>query len=82
VNKRTKHIDIKYHFIREFNRKGFGKPYKIDSKDCVADIGTKNQEVSLFVKHETEIDDGFPTLRNKGYDKDGILAKDFGGMSE
>ena len=82
VNKRTKHIDIKYHFIREFIRKGFGKSYKIESKDCIADIGTKNQEVSLFVKHETEIDDGFPTLRNKVYGKDGILAKDFGGMSE
>jgi len=46
VNNRTKHIDIKYHFIREFIRKGFGKPYKIESKDCVADIGTKNPEVS------------------------------------
>jgi len=38
VNKRTKHIDIKYHFIREFVRKGFGKPYNIESQDCVADI--------------------------------------------
>ncbi len=67
MNKRTKHIDIKYHFIREFIRKEFGKSYKIESKDCIADIGTKNQEVSLFVKYETEIDDGFPTLRNKVY---------------
>jgi len=82
VNKRTKHIDIKNHFIREFVRNGFGKIYKIESKDCVADIGTKNQEVSLFVKHEFESDDGFPTLRNKVYGRDGILVKDFGGMSE
>ena len=82
VNKRTKHIDIKHHFIREFIRDGLGKVYKIDSEDCVADMGTKNQDVSLFIKHETEIDDGFPTLRNKVYGKDGILAKDFGGMSE
>ena len=82
VNKRTKHIDIKHHFIREFIRDGYGKVYKISSEDCIADIGTKNQEVSLFIKHETEIDDGFPTLRNKVYGKDGIIAKDFGGMSE
>ena len=82
VNKRTKHIDIKYHFIREFIQRGFGRPFKIESKDCIADIGTKNQEVSLFIKHEAEIDDGFPILRNKVYGKDGILAKDFGGMSE
>jgi len=41
VNKRTKHIDIKHHFIREFVRNGFGKIYKIESKDCVVDIGAK-----------------------------------------
>ena len=82
VNKRTKHIDIKHHFIREFIRDGYGKVYKISSEDCIADIGTKNQEVSLFIKHETEIDNGFPILRNKVYGKDGIIAKDFGGMSE
>ena len=82
VNKRTKHIDIKHHFIREFVRDGLAKIYKIESKECVADIGTKNQEVCLFIKHEVEIEDGFPNLRNKVYGKDGILAKDFGGMSE
>jgi len=82
VNKRTKHIDIKYHFITEFVRDGLGKIYKIESKECVADIGTKNQEASLFIKHEVEIDDGFPTLRNKVYGKDGILVKKFVGMSE
>ena len=79
MNKRTKHIDIKHHFIREFVRDII---YKIESKDCIADISTKNQEVSLFVKHEDVIDYGFPTLRNKLYGEDGILAKDFGGMSE
>ena len=45
-------------------------------------MGVKNQDVGLFIKHEAEIDNGFPTLRNKVYGKDGILAKDFGGMSE
>jgi len=38
--------------------------------------------VCLFIKHEVEIEDGFPNLRNKVYGKDEILAKDFGGMSE
>ena len=81
VNKRTKHIDIKHHFIREFIRDGYGKVYKIASEECIADIGTKNQDVALFVKHEAEIDNGFPTIRNKVYGKDGIIDKDFGGMS-
>ena len=55
--------------------------YKIASEDCIADIGTKNQDVALFVKHEDEIENGFPTIRNKVYGKDGIIDKDFGGMS-
>ena len=41
------------------------KVNKIASEDCIAGIGTKNQEVSLFIKHETEIDNGFPILRDK-----------------
>jgi len=75
VNKRTKHIDIKHHFIREFIRDGYGKVYKISSEHCFADIGTKNQEVSLFIKHETEIDDGFPTLLKKSTAKTESLPK-------
>ena len=81
VNKKTKHIEIKYHFIREFIKQGYGKIFKIKSEDNVADIGTKNQEVNLFIDHENELDNGFPNLRKKIFGKNGILPKYFGGMS-
>ena len=45
VSQRTKHIDTKIHFIREFistsNEVQHGKLFKIDTKDNTADIGIK-----------------------------------------
>ena len=38
---RTKHINIRYHFIREHVEKGNIDPQRIDTKDNVADILTK-----------------------------------------
>ena len=67
VFQRTKHIDIKFHFIREFisNSQTIeqGKLFKIDSKNNTADIGTKNVDVKTFEKHEKEIDTGMRDLR-------------------
>ena len=34
VNKRTKHIDIKYHFVREFIRNGFGNTDRVERLYC------------------------------------------------
>ena len=63
VNQRTKHIDTKFHFIREFIREKHGEIFKIDTKDNCADIGTKNVDVATFERHEIEIDSGMPVLR-------------------
>ena len=67
VSQRTKHIDIKFHFIREFISTDHtiqqGKLFKIDSKNNTADIGTKNVDVKTFEKHEKEIDTGMRDLR-------------------
>ena len=58
VSNRTKRIDHKHHYIREFteNRDGIqqGKIFKIESDFNKADIGTKNVEVKLFKRHEEE----------------------------
>ena len=87
VSQRTKHIDIKYHFIREFitkkNGVQQGHVFKIDTKENTADIGTKNVEVSLFKKHEKELDNGMMQLREKAFGENGINTKTFsGGMSD
>ena len=67
VNQRTKHIDIKFYFIREFISTDHtiqqGKLFKIDSKNNTADIATKNVDVKTFEKHEKEIDTGMRDLR-------------------
>ena len=69
VNERTKYIDIKHHFIREFvepkNGIQQGQIFKVDSKENTADTGTKNVEVGLFRKHEFELDNGMTDLREK-----------------
>ena len=88
VSNRTKHIDLKYHYIREFTEKTHdnkqqGIIFKIDTKENTADIGTKNVEVGLFNRHEFEIDNGMPELREKVFGKHGIFPTTFsGGMSE
>lgn len=41
-DRRTKHIDIRYHYIREFIDDGFAKIYYINTHDQLADILTKN----------------------------------------
>ena len=69
VNERTKHIDIKHHFIHEFIESKTeiqqGKIFKIDMKDNTADIGAKNVEVGLYQKYEFELDNGMMDLREK-----------------
>ena len=87
VSQRTKHIDLKFHFIREFinNRNGIqqGHVFKIDTKDNTADIGTKNVEVGLFNKHESELDNGMINLREKIFGMNGIFPTTFSdGMSD
>jgi len=88
VSNRTKHIDLKYHFIREFiekrnNKTQQGIIFKIDTKLNTADIGTKNVEVGLFNRHEFELDNGMPELREKVFGKNGIFPTTFsGGMSD
>ena len=65
VSQRTKHIDIKYHFIREFinvkNGIQQGKFFEIDTKENTADVGTKKVDVATFEKHEKELIMGWLT---------------------
>ena len=87
VSERTKHIDLKHHFIREFIDKRDevqqGEIFKIQSEYNTADVGTNNVEVQLFKRHEEELDNGMPDLREKIFGKEGVLAKMFsGGMLE
>lgn len=55
VDCRTKHIDIRYHFIREFYEKGETEIYFVASKDQLADALTKNVPLSIIEHFRSSI---------------------------
>jgi hypothetical protein len=48
---RGKHIDIRYHFVKDHFKWGFIDVRGVASKDNPADIGTKCQPLDLFAEH-------------------------------
>lgn len=54
-HKRMKHIDVKYHFIRESIANGEFKLKYIPTGDQTADIMTKGLNRELFVKHRLSL---------------------------
>ena len=53
-HKRTKHIEITYHFTRQAVNNGLVKLYWIPTKDQVADIFTKLLPAPIFYKLITQ----------------------------
>ena len=52
---RSKHIDIRYHYIREVYNKGIVDIYYIDGNDNPADIFTKNLGAVKFLKFRSQL---------------------------
>jgi hypothetical protein len=48
----TKHVDARYHFVREYVESGFLKIVFVNSKDNKADMFTKNVSSELCNKHK------------------------------
>jgi hypothetical protein len=48
---RGKHIDIRYHFVKDHFKWGFIDLRGVESKENPADMGTKCQPLDLFVSH-------------------------------
>jgi ferric iron reductase protein FhuF len=55
TSQRTKHIDIRTHFVREFVEDGIIKVVFVKSEDNDADIFTKNTTEELFEKHSKKM---------------------------
>ena len=47
---RTKHIRLRYHFIRQYVQEGVIKPYYVSTHDNIADIFTKNLPKDRFLE--------------------------------
>ena len=57
-NSRTKHIDIKYHFVREATQKNNTRIVHCSTKDMVADTFTKGLPKPAFERHRTSLSIG------------------------
>jgi hypothetical protein len=55
TSQRTKHIDIRHHFVREFIEDGILKVVFVRTDDNDADIFTKNTTEDLFNKHSKKM---------------------------
>ena len=55
VSQRTKHVDIRYHFVREFVFDGFLKVIFVKTDDNDADIFTKNVSGDLYQRHSKKM---------------------------
>ena len=51
TSQRTKHIDVKYHFVREYVEDGMVKVVFVKSEENDADIWTKNVNTDTFKRH-------------------------------
>ena len=79
VGKRTKHINVKYHYMRELISEdeelgcARGTVEKIHTDDNPADIGTKSVSVT-FKHHKEDLDNGMPRLRKLMHCEGGTVA--------
>ena len=65
VSPRTKHIDIRQHYVREHVNSNRGMVLRVNTNDNFADILTKNVTVKAFEKLGNAILNGFDEWRNK-----------------
>ena len=52
--KRTKHIDAKHHFIREYAKIGLMKIMFVKSEENNADIWTRNMKLDMQMRHSSK----------------------------
>jgi Reverse transcriptase (RNA-dependent DNA polymerase) len=55
TSQRTKHIDVRVHFVRQYIEKGIFKVVFVKSEDNDADIFTKNTTEEIFEKHSNKM---------------------------
>ena len=55
LSNRTKHIGVRYHFVREYIEDGIIKIVFVRSKENDADMFTKNLQKELFNKHRKNV---------------------------
>ena len=78
ISQRTKHIDVRHHFIRSMIENKVLDVKFVKSRSNTSDVMTKNVAEDLFLKHEKSINGGMIAYNEKEMaieDEDDILAK-------
>ena len=60
VSQRTKHVDVRYRFVKQFTKEGFIKVIFVKTDENDADLFTKNLSGEKFRKHADKL------IANKG----------------
>ena len=55
TSQRTKHIDVRYNYVREFVEDDFIKIYFVRTDENDADIFTKNTTTDIFQRHSEKL---------------------------
>jgi len=75
VSARTKHIDVRHHYIRDLIRERKLEIKFVRSEDNPADIMTKNTNRDLFQKHSHNIKEGTLPCWREDVNSDGNLDR-------
>ena len=78
ISQRTKHIDVRHHFIRSMIENKVLDVKFVKSRSNTSDVMTKNVAEDLFLKHEKSINGGMISYNKKEIiieDDDDIMTK-------
>jgi hypothetical protein len=67
LSQRTKHIDIRRHFVRDFVQDGILKTIFVPTDDNESDIYTKNTPEDTFIRHRDKNMEDITKILNKKY---------------
>jgi hypothetical protein len=77
ATQRTKHVDVRYHFVREFIEEGFIKIIFVKTVNNTADIFTKNVSGELYEKHKQQL----VGRANENWNIEGRVLEDYNNVS-
>ena len=67
IGGRTRHVDVRYHFVKEFVENGVVKVIFVKSDNNDADLFTKNVRQSLYEKHSGKMIEEIPEEMKSGH---------------
>jgi hypothetical protein len=77
TSNRTKHVDIRYHFVREYIEDGEIKVVFVKSENNIADVFTKNVGSEVYVRHSSKFMSDLRNDLSPYHDRKGVKIMSF-----